>query len=181
MNKSNIKLVLLRLHTVFMIVLIALAVLMAVGLAAGIRPRILITSSMEPSILKNSLVLVDISAPFESVSEGQVIAFRAGSTEVLHRVSEVNDDGSLIAVPDKGIGEAIVHKADYVGREVITFPFIGGWLRGMLNHIWIVITIAAVLILAGCLPYEKKNAGRSGSAQEETSRSCLSSHDPHII
>ena len=158
MNKNALKQVLLRFHTVLMVVVTALAVIMIAAIATGVRPRILITSSMEPGILKNSLVLVNTSTPYESLSEGQVITFRAGDTEVLHRVSEVAEDGSLIAVPDNGTGEATVNKVDYVGKEIIAFPFIGGWLRGILGHAGVVVVLAVVLVVVGCLPYGKKKA-----------------------
>ena len=158
MTNNALKQVLLRLHTVLMIVLTALAVIMIAAIARGVRPRILITSSMEPFIHKNSLVLINTSEPYESLSEGKVIAFRAGGTEVLHRVSKVAEDGSLIAVPDNGTGEATVNKVDYVGMEIIAFPFIGGWLRGILRHAWVVVVLAAFLVVVGCLPYGKKKA-----------------------
>ena len=158
MNKSDVKLVILRLHTVLMILLIALAAVMIAGIATGLRPRILVTASMEPRILKNSLVLVNTAAPYEQLSEGQVIAFRAGKTEVLHRITEIAEDGSLIVEPDNGSGEAIVEKVDYVGKEILAIPFIGGWLKLMLRHMWIVIVVAVMLVIVGCLPYGKKRA-----------------------
>lgn len=103
------KQVLLRLYTVLMIVLSTLAIMIGVCAGMGIRPRILVTSSMEPEIRKNSLVLVDTSARFEDLEEGQVITFHANNTEVLHRVTGKNEDG-LIVTPDKEIGEAVVNK-----------------------------------------------------------------------
>ena len=158
MNKSDVKLVMLRLHTVLMILLIALATVMIAGIAIGLRPRILVTASMEPGILKNSLVLVNTAVPYEQLSEGQVIAFRAGQTEVLHRITEIAEDGSLTVEPDNGSGEAIVDKVDYVGKEILAIPFIGGWFKVMLRHMWIVIVVAVMLVIAGCLPYGKKQA-----------------------
>ena len=156
MNKNDVKLVMLRLYTVLMILLIVLAVVMIAGIATGLRPRILVTASMEPGILKNSFVLVNTAVPYEQLSEGQVIAFRAGQTEVLHRITDIAENGSLTVEPDNGSGEAIVEKVDYVGKEIIAIPFIGGWLKVMLRHMWIVIVAAVMLVVVGCLPYEKK-------------------------
>lgn len=107
---NEVKKVGIRLYTVLMVVLSALAVIIFIGAAMGIRPRILVTSSMEPSIMKNSLVLVDTSIPYDTLEEGQVIAFRANNTEVLHKIIGVSDEG-LIVTPDKRTGEAIVNKS----------------------------------------------------------------------
>lgn len=159
MKSNSVKQVILRLYTVLMIAFIFLAVAALIAIGMGIRPRILITSSMEPSILKNSLVLVDTSAPYESLSEGQVIAFRTGRTEVLHRISEITEGGSLIVVPDNGAGEALVGKASYVGAEIVAFPFIGGWLRSVLRHIWVVVVVAVGLMIVGCFPWREKAGG----------------------
>ena len=155
MNKLEIKAFILRLHTVFMIVLVSLAVLMLFGMFIGSRPRILVTSSMEPDIPKNSLVLIDTSRKWTELEEGNAIVFRANKTEVLHRVREIREN-ELIVTPDKGTGSAIVNKSMYVGKEIIAFPLIGGWLREILMHeVWTVIGLAMLLIFIGCLPYKK--------------------------
>ena len=146
----------MRLHIVLMIVLITLAVVAIIALALGVRPRILVTSSMEPSIYKNSLVLINTNAKYEELEEGEVIVFRAGNTEVMHRITGISEDGKLVVTPDKGQGLTLVEKATYVGKEVIAFPIIGGWLRSILEHgKAVVIGLGLVLVVLGCLPYGK--------------------------
>ena len=124
----------IRFHTVLMIVLITLAIASSVALILGIRPRILVTSSMEPFIYKNSLVLINTSAKYEGLEEGEVIVFRAGNTELMHRITGISEEGKYVVTPDKGQGYTLVEKATYVGKELIAFPVIGGWLRGILEH-----------------------------------------------
>mgnify|MGYP002622989692 CR=1 FL=1 len=141
----------LRLYTVFMIVLIMLAVIIVIGFCFGFRARILVTSSMEPNILKNSLVILNTSAPWDDLEEGNVIAFRANKTEVLHRITEVINK-ELIVTPDKGKGQATVSKSMYVGKEVMAFPVVGGWIRNVLEHwIWGVCLFAVGFVILGCL------------------------------
>ncbi len=139
-----------NLYTVLMCVLIVLAVISSVGLARGIRPRILVTSSMQPSVYKGSLVLLNIDTPWDALEVGNIIAFRSGRTEVMHRVTAVTEEG-LILRPDNGKGESLVTKDMYVGKEVIAFPYIGGLIKPVLQHgkAWVII-VAIAMILVGC-------------------------------
>ena len=138
-----------NLYTVLMCVLIGLAIISSIGLARGIRPRILVTSSMQPSVYKGSLVLLNTDTPWEELVEGNVIAFRSAKTEVMHRVTAVTDEG-LILRPDNGKGESLVTKDMYVGKEIIAFPYIGGMIKPVLQHgKKLVIIVAIVMILVG--------------------------------
>ncbi len=118
-------------------------------------------------IWKNSLVLLDTNARFEELEEGQMIAFRANNAEVLHRITDRSETG-LIVTLDKGTGETVINKSLYVGKEVISFPFVGRWLRWVLDgRMWTVVVVAVGLIVIGCLPWGKKDgkpeeAGKQG-------------------
>ena len=137
-------------YLVLMSVLIVLSLMALIGLMTGIRPRILTTDSMHPSIYKGSLVLLNVNSPWEELEEGDVIAFRTGATEVMHRVTAVTDEG-LILKADNGEGESLVTKDMYVGKEVIAFPFIGVVLKPVLQHgKALVVLVAVVMIIAGC-------------------------------
>ena len=148
---SKVKIVLHRLYNVLMVLLIIIAVIAAIGIMAGIRPRIIITSSMEPEILKGSLVLLNTSTKFESLEEGDVVAFRSGNTEVMHRITDISED-EVTVTADKGTGKATVSKSTYIGKFVISFPLIGGALRNILERgIWIVVLVAVAFIVIGCI------------------------------
>ncbi len=145
-----------NLYMVLLYVLIILAVVSSVGLVNGIRARILITSSMQLSVYKGSLVLINISVPWDSLEEGNIIVFRSVKTEVMHRVVAVTDDG-LIIKPDNGNGESCVTKDMYLGREVIAFPYIGGMLKPVLQRGKVlVIIIAMAMIITGCWRLERE-------------------------
>ena len=88
-----------------------------------------------------------------------MIAFRCDSTEVMHRVSEITDKG-LILKPDNGEGESLVTKDMYVGKEIIAFPFIGTFLKIVLQQGRGIVLLAAVaLIVVGC--WSRKERKRS--------------------
>ena len=134
-----------------MAVIVSLAIAMLIAMAFGIRPRALITSSMEPFIRKGSLVLVDTNTHFEDLAEGDAIVFRINSTEVLHRVTG-SEGESVVAEPDNGDGEALVHKSMYVGKEIAAIPVIGGWVQWISRNAWVVVVVGAALVVIGCLP-----------------------------
>ena len=135
-----------NLYTVLMYVLIILAIIAIIGLMMGIRPRILVTDSMHPSVYKGSLVLLNIDTPWEEIEEGNIIAFRSGATEVMHRVKSITNDG-MILKPDNGEGENFVTKDMYVGKEIIAFPYIGGMLKPILQNGKSKILLAAVILI----------------------------------
>ena len=152
-----------NLYTVLMCVLIGLAIISSIGLARGIRPRILVTSSMQPAVYKGSLVLLNIDTPWEELVEGNIIAFRTGETEVMHRVTAVTEE-TLILRPDNGKGESLVTKDMYVGKEIIAFPYIGGMIKPVLQHgKKLVIIVAIVMILVGCRGLGRKTGDRISS------------------
>ena len=133
-----------------MVLLIAFASISLLGLAFGIRPRILTTDSMYPSIYRGSLVLINTDSAWNDIEEGDIVVFRSGSTEVMHRVSEITDAG-LILMPDNGSGESLVTKNMYAGKEIIAFPFIGEIIKPVLQHgKAIVIVLAMTMIVMGC-------------------------------
>ena len=145
-----------NLYTVLMCVLIGLAIISSIGLARGIRPRILVTSSMQPAVYKGSLVLLNIDTPWEELVEGNIIAFRTGETEVMHRVTAVTEE-TLILRPDNGKGESLVTKDMYVGKEIIAFPFVGEIIKPILQRgKGGVILLAVGMILIGCYSGKKK-------------------------
>ncbi len=72
---------------------------------------------------------------------------------MLHKVTG-RDGDDLIVTPDRGTGEAVAGESMYVGKEVISFPFVGGWLRWVLEgRVWIVVVAGLALVVVGYLPW----------------------------
>ena len=138
-------------YSLLMVILSALAVFVLIGLAFGIRPKILVSDSMYPSIYRGSLVLIDIDSSWDSIKIGDVVVFRSGSSEVMHRVADFTEEG-LILRPDNGIGDSLVTQDMYAGKELIAFPFIGAKIKPILQHgKGIIILSSIVLFIIGCL------------------------------
>ena len=152
--RESFKETLINIYSVFMALITTLAVTAILALIIGIRPKILTTDSMYPSIYRGSLVLVNVSFAWDSIEEGDVIAFRSGSTEVMHRVTQKTVD-HLVLKPDNGQGENLVTRDMYAGKEIIAFPYIGGMIKLVLQRgKGIVILLAVIMIVIGCMNCE---------------------------
>ncbi len=73
-----------NLLTLFSVLAAILLICLTVLMAAGLRPYILTSSSMEPTIAEGSLVFAH-SVPLSSLKEGDAVVYRTNGLLVLHR------------------------------------------------------------------------------------------------
>ena len=136
----------------------------------GLRPFVMISDSMHPEVPKNILVLLSTHAPISDIDVGDNVAYVLGKVEAMHKVTAVSTDTGENSGTEAGEsgektlvvrsladqGESLVSADMYLGREVLVVPGVGGWIRGIVRMKWIVIGLAVVLIIAGCIPKGKK-------------------------
>ena len=156
-NMMKVRSTLANMYTVLCIVLIAIGMISLVGVIMGIRPFVMISESMHPEVPKNSLVLLDTRAKMTDVAVGDNVAYVLGKVEAMHKTVSVGSD-ELIVRSLADDGESVVTPSTYLGKEVLSIPQVGGWIRSALDYKWIVIGIAGLLVVAGCIP---------GKAQKE--------------
>ena len=150
-----IKTTLSNIFTVLCCVVIFIGIVSLITVIMGIRPFVMISESMHPEIPKNSLVLLDTASNVTDVAVGDNVAYLLGKVEAMHKVMERTDEELMIrSLADDG--ESTVTASTYVGKEVLSIPQIGGWIRKALDYKWIVIIAAAGLIIIGCIPKGKK-------------------------
>lgn len=155
MNKMLIKSTLSNIYTVLCCVVIAIGIVSLVGVIMGIRPFVMISESMHPEVPKNSLVLLDTRVKMTDVAVGDNVAYLLGKVEAMHKCVTVSPD-ELIVKSLADDGESVITPSTYIGKEVLSIPQVGGWIRGVLDYKWIVIIVAAGLIIAGCISRGKK-------------------------
>ena len=152
-----IKSTLSNLYTVLCVVLITIGTVSLIGVIVGIRPFVMISESMHPEVPKNSLVLLDTASKMDDVAVGDNVAYLLGKVEAMHKTVSVGSDEIVVkSLADDG--ESTVTVSTYVGKEILSIPGVGGWIRSVLNYKWIVIGIAGVFIVAGCIPRKKMTA-----------------------
>lgn len=116
----------------------------------GLRPYIVMSGSMEPTLPVGSLIYVKET---KSVGQGDLIAFRMGNGETcIHRCTAVNEDGTYATKGDaNSVLDALpVRNDQIVGREVFTLPLAGygaAFLRTPYGIAVIALTVMGGMVL----------------------------------
>jgi signal peptidase len=108
-------------------VLPASVLAMVLLLAAGIRPCIVVSGSMEPALKTGSLAWIDTGADFDRQKEGAIIAYRMETGMlVMHRVRRVAENG-LVTKGDANQAEdrGIVTEEKFYGALAFAVPGLG--------------------------------------------------------
>lgn len=129
-------------------VIIVYLLLSVAPLLAGIRPYIVLSASMEPTIMTGALGYIN-THDCENVSTGDIVAYTMGDEiTVLHRVVGVNEDGTYVTKGDNNEKEDFVSltPSQIVGKVIFSIPklgYIAGWLQTKQG---IIITVGLVLV-----------------------------------
>lgn len=155
-----------NIYTVFCIVVVILGISSLIAVMMGLRPFVMISESMHPEVPKNSLVLLDTRSNVTDVAVGDNVAYLLGKVEAMHKVCRIESDKLIVrSLADNG--ESTVTASTYMGKEVLSIPQVGGWIREALDYKWIVIVAAGGLIIAGCIPRMKKDTATHQTVQQE--------------
>ena len=107
--------------------MILLALIISILYIIGIRPYVVQTGSMEPTIPVASICFVNHHADFASLQIGDIVAFRIGeNTLVTHRISGKSEEGFIT----KGDANEIEDNApmtaeNFVGKNIFHIPKAG--------------------------------------------------------
>ena len=75
----------------------------------------------------------------------------------MHKVMEKSTK-ELVVSSLADDGETTVTTSTYIGKEILSIPQVGGCIRKALDYKWIVIIVAAGLIIAGCISRGQEKA-----------------------
>lgn len=105
---------------VFIVAFIGLSVV-------GIKPYVVLSGSMEPTIHTGSVCLINQKAEYEDIMTNDVIAFKSASNQlVTHRVIQITDEGFETKGDNNDVSDGIsTTKENFVGLNVITIPYLG--------------------------------------------------------
>lgn len=113
----------------------------------GIRPYIVLSASMEPTIMTGALGYIN-TKDCDDISTGDIVAYTMGDKiTVIHRVIGVNEDGTYITKGDNNEKEDFtsLHPSQIVGTVVYSIPKLGyitSWIQtkqGMIVSIGLVV------------------------------------------
>ena len=154
-------------YTVLCVVLIALGIISLIAVGMGLRPFVMISESMHPEVPKGSLVLLDTRSNVTDVAVGDNVAYVLGKVEAMHKTVSVGSD-ELIVRSLADDGQTVITPSTYLGKEVLSIPQVGGWIRKALDYEWIVIGLAGLLVVAGCIPRKTKMEEHQKAAAQST-------------
>ena len=91
----------------------------------NIESFVVLSGSMEPTIHTGSMVFVDRND--KNVNVGDIIAFNKGDISVTHRVSAINDDGTIITKGDANTSNdsAPIAREQIIGKVSFSIPALG--------------------------------------------------------
>ena len=171
-NMMRVRSTLANMYTVLCIVLITIGMISMIAVGMELRPFVMISESMHPEVPKGSLVLLDTRAKMTDVAVGDNVAYVLGKVEAMHKTSRLSydDSGNVDEVVVRSLadeGTSVVTVGTYLGKEVMSIPAVGGWIRQILNYRWVVIVVAVGLVVAGCIPRMKKDTTPRQTVQQE--------------
>ena len=151
MNKMLLKSTLSNIFTVLCVVLITVGIVSLIAVIMGICPFVMISESMHPEVPKNSLVLLNTSSKMDDVAVGDNVGYVLGKVEAMHKTVSVGSDEIVVkSLADDG--ESPVNASTYLGKEALSIPQVGGWIRKALDYKWAIVAVAGMLIIIGCIP-----------------------------
>lgn len=136
-----------------------LIVLMIISYAAGIRPFIVMSGSMEPEISTGSLCFVNSRSHIEDVKEDDIINYSLLDSYITHRVVRVSDEG-IITKGDANSTEdiGIVTEENFYGEVMFSIPVMGYVFFFIKKEI--IPISASLIILAAALEIMKRRKVR---------------------
>ena len=144
------------LGTVILLAVLAVCLPLSVPKLLGYQVYDVVSGSMDPDIPVHSVVLVQPAAP-EELQPGEIVAYRSGSSVVIHRLVENHIvEGELVTKGDAN-AEPDPLKVEYagvLGTVTVHIPFIGIYagalntLPGKLYAFGFIVAAAMLYLLA---------------------------------
>ncbi|MBR1592136.1 MAG: signal peptidase I [Ruminococcus sp.] len=129
--------------------LIGIALTAIVLWLIGIRPYIVRSGSMEPTIMTGSVCFVNHNTKFEEIQENDIIAFElGGGTMVTHRAVKISPDGIITKGDNNNTEDGIpVTAGNFIGKTVYWIPNLGIWIMRLKSVPGIVMLVTFVIFL----------------------------------
>ena len=130
------------LNIVIVTLVLTLSIIVSIGMILGLRPDVVVTTSMEPSVPKGSLVVVS-PVQWEEIQIGDHIAYyrkemdAVGNVQLVNYIHKVDAKGpdylKLVGDnPNSGFGSHVISKDAVQGKELFVLPGVGGvfvWVK----------------------------------------------------
>lgn len=126
-----------------------------------IKPYIVLSGSMEPTIKTGSLCFINYNVKYSSIKENDIIAYKLNSgTLVTHRVINKTTNGFETKGDNSSEKDSIITtNNNYLGKNIFWIPYIGYIFKAFqtTNGKIIYIVLLLVLLIIGILYGDKSN------------------------
>jgi len=115
----------------------------------GIKPYVVLSGSMEPTIKTGSLSFINKNVKYNSIKENDIIGFKVGrETVVTHRVVSKSLNGlTTKGDNNKDIDGGFVTSNNYVGKNIFWIPKIGYAVTAIQTRTGKVVGITSIILL----------------------------------
>lgn len=140
-------------------------ILIAVVFISGIRPCVVLSGSMEPSIPTWSLCFVDTRVSYDDIVLGDVVVYdrRADDRRIIHRVVKIEDEGITTKGDANLITDGVsVGRDNLYGKELFHIPYIGYICRFAKNP-FVLIALAVIIVLLNVTDLKGKKKKKQDS------------------
>lgn len=129
--------------------IILAALLLIILYICGIRPYIVKSGSMEPTIMTGSICFVNHHAKFSDTKSGDIITFKFGENDMAtHRAVAIENDGIRTKGDANETEDAsLVTEAIFVGKTIFHIPKVGYLVMKLRSRNGIVMLIAFMILL----------------------------------
>ena len=120
----------------------------------GIKPYVVISGSMEPTIETGSVCFINTKVDYNEIRENDIIAFNMNGTLVTHRVVDISSEGLETRGDANNISDGDkVTSANYFGKNIYSIPKVGYTVKAIQSTKGKVIcgTCIFLLFMAGLL------------------------------
>ena len=148
-EKKTMKVISKTIQILTTIIAVLAIVMFIVPIALGIRPFIVLSGSMEPTIKTGSIVYINTNVYSYEIEKNDIIAFKMNRQTVTHRVIEVNkDDESFITKGDANEERDAVPVSfiNYRGKTIFSIPYLGRTVAFFKSAFGLFCLVALILV-----------------------------------
>ena len=145
-------------------------VMFIVPLAIGIRPFIVLSGSMEPTIKTGSIVYINTNVNYHEIEKNDIIAYKINNQTVTHRVVEINkDDESFVTKGDANEEKDAVPVSfiNYRGKTIFSIPYLGRVVAFFKTSFGLFLLVGLIVLNMILVIFEKDNKKSKKKKVEE--------------
>lgn len=137
------------LSTVLTFGLLLCVLSLVISMTIGIRPYVVLSGSMEPTIHTGSMCFVNTNKNYKDVKEKDIIAFESASGQmVTHRAINITEEGIETKGDNNDVSDGITTtEKNFKGLTLFSIPYLGYISKFIATKNGMIITISVIVML----------------------------------